>query len=486
MSETGVNAAIVDRSHNTPVPWPAVSVLLAGLFMATLDSYIVIVAAPTIQQDLHAAPSDVQWVLASYQLSYAVALITAGRIGDIVGRRRVFTLGVVLFTLASVLCALSPSVAGLIAARVAQGLGAALIVPQVYAVVSLVVPGVARSRVFGVVGVVLAMATIGGQLLGGVLVGADVLGTSWRPIFAVNLPIGIALLIFTRRVVPELRASAVHRLDLYGAVVLSMAVLSLTYPLVQGPELGWPRWVIVLFALSVLLLGGFVAVEAAVDRRGGDPLLRLRLFAAPTFTLGLLLVVALYAVITSYYLALSVSLQDGLGLSALDAGLVYVPAAGMFFASSLLAGRLVPRYGTPVLLIGGAILSIGYAAAGLVLVTVQEMSIAVLVPLLMVQSVGGGLVITPALNVVLAGVAPDDTGMASGLLSTAQQIGAALGVAVIGGLFFADFDPELGSARHAAAHGFATASFAACAIAALATALICAIAREPSRRDRSQ
>ncbi|PXX59858.1 EmrB/QacA subfamily drug resistance transporter [Nocardia tenerifensis] len=454
------------------VPWTPVSVVMIGMFMAILDSYIVVVAGPAIRADLGASEGQLQWILAGYQLSYAVLMITGGRFADMYGRKRIFLLGAVVFTLSSIVCAAAQSPGPLIAARVVQGLGAALMVPQVFAMIAVLVPEHARHRVFGVLGVVIGLATIGGQLIGGLLIGADLFGSQWRGVFWVNVPIGVLTILLAVKYVPESRVAAARKLDVPGVLALSAALLLLTFPLIQGREAGWPWWTFACFAASAVAFAVFVAAERAVDRAGGEPLVRLALFGQRSFAVGIVLVLCVYAFLTSYYLALSISMQDGLGLSALGSGLVYAPAATTFFVFSMVAGRLVPKYGRRVLEVGAIVVASGYLAMAVVLSCGPEISAALVIPILMWQSVGGGLLITPMLNTVLSGVDPASVGTASGALSTAQQVGGALGVAVIGAVFFAAFRPETDGAAAAAGHAFAMSSVATFLLATVATVLV--------------
>ncbi|MEU7856063.1 MFS transporter [Nonomuraea sp. NPDC049141] len=453
-------------------PWGAVSIVLVGAFMATLDAFIVIVAGPAIQADLGTSGGELQWILAGYQLTFAVFLITGGRLGDMHGRKRTFIAGLALFTLASAACAISQTAPELIAARLVQGLGAALMLPQVYAVITVLVPEKERHRVFGVLGVVLGLATIGGQVVGGLLISADLFGSGWRPVFWINVPIGLAAILLTAGRIPESRAALARKLDLPGVVVLSVALFLLAFPLIHGHEAGWPWWTWAGLGASVLGLALFVAIERRTGRLGGDPLLRISLFATRSFSVGIVLVLAVYAVITSYYLVLSIALQDGLGLSALGAGLVYTPAAVTFFVFSMIAGRLVPRYGRRVLEIGAIVLALGYASTVTVLTCGLPFTPWVVIPTLMLQSVGGGLLITPSLNAVLTRIDPDDAGIASGVLSTAQQVGGALGVAIIGVVFFNSFDAADGGRTAAAAHALAMSSVFTCTVAIVAAVLV--------------
>ncbi|MEV4439222.1 MFS transporter [Streptomyces sp. NPDC049577] len=462
------------------IPWMTISVVLTALFMAVLDSFIVVVADPSIVADLHASDSDVQWVLAGYQLSYAVFIITATRLADLFGRKRIFLLGMTLFTLSSVACALSPNAGSLIAARVVQGLGAALMVPQVFAYVTVLVPAARRHSVYGVLGIVMGMATIGGQVVGGLLIGADLFGSGWRLVFWVNVPIGIAMLLLAVRYVPETGPAAARKLDMPGVLVLSTALFLLVLPLIQGQQAGWPGWVWACFAGSAVAFGLFVAIERSLERRGGDPLVPPALFGQRSFSLGIVLVLALYALIYSYYLALSVTLQQGLGMSALGAGLVHTPAAIAFFVFSMVASRMIPKYGRRVLEVGAIILASGYLATGLLLVSGPRITPLLVIPTLILQSVGGGLVITQALNTVLSHVKPESAGVASGVLSTAQQCGGAIGVAVIGAVFFGSFHPAAAGRVAAAGHAFAVASFGTFAIAVMAGVVVFLLPKRPA------
>ena len=462
------------------IPWVTISVVLTALFMAVLDSFIVVVAGPSIVTNLHASASDVQWVLAGYQLSYAVCMITGTRLADLYGRKRVFLLGVTLFTLSSIACALSPNAASLIAARVIQGLGAALMVPQVFASVTVLVPAARRHSVYGVIGIVMGMATISGQIIGGLLIGANLFDSGWRPVFWVNVPIGIGMLLLAMRFVPETRSAAVRKLDVPGVLALSAALLLLVLPLIQGQQAGWAGWVWACFAGSAVMFGLFVAIERGTGRRDGDPLLPLTLFRQRSFSLGIILVIALYALIYSYYLVLSVTLQQGLNMSALGAALVYTPAAIMFFVFSMVASRIIPKYGRRVLEIGSIILACGYLTTAVVLVSGPRITPLLVIPTLMLQSVGGGLVITPALNTVLSRVKPESAGVASGALSTAQQCGGALGVAIIGAVFFNSFHPGVADRVAAASHAFAIASFGTFAIAVIAAVIVFLLPQRPA------
>ncbi|MEV0371187.1 MFS transporter [Streptomyces sp. NPDC050636] len=479
-------------------PWRALTVVLVGAFMAVLDTFIVLVAAPAIQAGLHASDADIQLVLAGYQLTYAIALIAGARLGDRYGRKRLFLTGMALFTLSSVACALAPDPGSLIAARLVQGLGAAAMFPQVFAMIQVLIPAGQRPRAFGALGAVIGMATIAGQLLGGVLIATDfsaaggllgalvpdAVGSSWRPVFWVNLPIGLATLLLAARFVPESRAPEARRLDLPGAVVLTAALFLLVVPLVEGRTYGWPLWTWLSLAGSALACAAFAVVERRVDASGGTPLVRLRLLRERPFAVGMALVVLTYAGINSFFLILSLTLQDGLGMDALGAGLVYTPLAVAFFAASLVAGRLT-RFGRRVLQAGGLIGGLGYLATiVLVMHAGSALTAWSLAPTLVLIGVGNGLLVTPLLNAVLSNVGPKEVGMASGVLSTGQQVGGAVGVALVGVLYY----NALGGAAHhdirAYNHALTSALLFNLALAATVSTLLPLLPDSPSRRPK--
>ncbi|MEU3714186.1 MFS transporter [Streptomyces catenulae] len=440
-----------------PAPWRALSLVLVGVFMAVLDTFVVLVAAPAVQAGLHASDADTQLILAGYQLAYALALVTGARLGDRYGRRRCFLLGTGAFTLASVACATAPTAGALIAARVAQGLAAAVLFPQVFAVIQVVLPPERRARAFGVLGAVIGLAGVAGQLLGGVLLAADLFGASWRPLFWINVPLGVLTLALAAVYVPESRAAERHRPDLAGTAVLTVALGLLIVPLIEAHGAGGAPWIWAGPVAGAAALYAFVVVERRIEARGGTPLLRPRLLADRAFTTGIALVLLAYCGINSFFLILSLTLQDGLGLDPLAAGLCYVPFAAAFFAGSVATGR-ASRPGRRLLRTGAWILALGHAVT-LAVVTVRGAALtpwALVGPLLLV-GLGNGVLVPPLLHTVLAGVRPAEIGMASGVLSTGQQVGGAAGVAVLGLVFYGTLG---GAARHdtgAYAHALAAA-----------------------------
>jgi EmrB/QacA subfamily drug resistance transporter len=458
-------------------PWPALIVILSGSFMAVLDTFIVLVASPAIQSSLHASDAQVQLIIAGYQVTYAVALITGARLGDRYGRKRLFMLGTAAFIVSSVACASAPDATALVAARLVQGLSAALMFPQVFSMIQVLFPPAQRPRAFGALGATIGISTTVGQLVGGALIAANLFGTTWRPVFWVNVPVGLAALALAAWLVPESKLKDSRRLDLPGAVVLTVALFLLVTPLVQGREAGWPAWTWLSLAASAVAFVGFAVVERQVQKAGGMPLVAPQMFRERPFIVGMLLVVIAYAGVNSFFLILSLTLQNGLGQSALGAGLAYTPLAIAFFLASLAAGRLAAKLGRQVLLIGGATAALGFAATLAVAFTSSDhLTVSRLLGPLILVGLGNGLLLPQLLNAVLARIQPSEVGMASGVLSTGQQVGGAVGVAVIGILFFG----ELGSHGHGIAafsDAFGTAVALNLAIAAAVTVLVCALPR---------
>jgi MFS family permease len=313
------------------------------------------------------------------------------------------------------------------------------------------------------------------------LISANLFGSHWRPVFWVNVPIGLVTLALAVRLVPETRAPQAHRLDLPGVAVLTIALALLVVPLIEGRQAGWPLWAWLSLAASVAAFAAFAVVERQVEARGGAPLVALHLFSRRPFLVGIGLVLATYAGLNSFFLVLSLALQDGLGLSALSAGLIYTPEAVTFFAVSLLAGRLAPRYGRTLLEAGGIVLAIGYGATALTAALAgSSLTGPEIIPSLVIQGVGGGLLLTPLLNAILSRMGPAEVGQASGVLSTTQQVGGSLGIAVIGVLFF----DALGHAAHRAtgsyAHALAVGVLFNLVVAAAGAALVFALPTAPA------
>ncbi|HEX4579430.1 MAG TPA: MFS transporter [Candidatus Dormibacteraeota bacterium] len=424
-----------------PRRWKALAVVLIATFMILLDISIVNVAIPSIQRDLGATYAEIQWVLAGYQLAYAVVLITGGRLGDIFGRKRLFIIGVSGFTLASALCGLAQNPVMLVASRIVQGLMAALMYPQVLSVIQVGFPPRERGTAFGIFGGIIGIAAISGPLLGGLLISADVhianIALLWRPIFLVNLPIGIGAVIAASVYLRESRAPDAPRLDIPGTVLATAGLFLIAFPLVEGRDAGWAPWTYLMIVGGVAVMAIFGRYIRSCARRGGHPLVEPRLFGDRAFVVGSAIAMVFFAGIPAFFLTFSLYIQIGLGFSALHAGLTTLPWALAAAIASGISIRLAPRLGKRILSLGCIALVIGIAALWL---TVKTAGTAVnsyeMIPALALGGVGLGLVVAPLINIILAGIQSGFAGSASGVLTTVQQIGGALGVAVIGIIFF--------------------------------------------------
>ena len=420
-----------------PRRWLTLVVLLLAAFMNLLDISIVNIAIPSIQRNLHATYADVQWALAGYTLAYALVLITGGRLGDTFGRKRLFLIGVTGFTLMSALCGAAQSPAMLIGSRVAQGAFGAIMIPQVLSVIQVIFPARERIKALAAFGVTAGLGTVSGPLLGGLLTQHNLFGLDWRPIFLINVPVGILAVAASAVLVRESRAPRPPRLDPIGVTLISATLLLLLYPLVEGRQLGWPTWTFVSMAAAVPMLAVFIGYERAKDRRDGSPLVQLGLFRQRAFAVGIAIALTFFLGVTSFALILTLFLQLGLGYGPLHAGLTFLPfSAGVLLASGA-AARLAPKFGRGVTMVGALVMAGGMAG---LIATVHHFGGAVttweMAPALVVAGLGMGAVLAPLADILLAGVQPQDAGSASGIFNTSLQLGASIGVAVIGVIFF--------------------------------------------------
>ncbi|WP_406091266.1 MFS transporter [Streptomyces sp. NBC_01013] len=403
--------------------------VLAGVFITVLDFFIVNVAVPSTQHDLRAGPAAIEWVVAGYALAYGSGLILGGRLGDIYGRRRMFSLGIALFTLASIACGLAPTATTLIVARVVQGAAAALLSPQVLAIIRTAYAGPERIGAINAYALTMGLAAVFGQLIGGVLIHADLFGLGWRACFLLNVPVGIAVLAVARRVIPETRVADAARLDLPGAALVTSALAAALLPLIEGREQGWPAWTWASFAASAALFTALV-----MRRLPLAPLIDPALFRQRGFVAGLFTYLAFTMGMAAYFLIFALYVQQGRGLDALEAGLAFVPIGAGYLVASLLAPRLANRLGRQVIAIGGLARALGLAA--LLVMVGQEVAVVRLVPALLVDGIGMGLALGPIMTSALAGVTPRYAGAAASALTTAQQVGGALGVGAVGIVYY--------------------------------------------------
>ncbi|MBN6051929.1 DHA2 family efflux MFS transporter permease subunit [Nonomuraea sp. RK-328] len=418
--------------------WPALGVILAAEVMDMLDALITTIAAPTIRKDLGGEESLVQWLGAGYTLAMAIGLITGGRLGDLLGRKRMFLIGATGFTLTSLLCGLSTSPELLIAGRALQGLFGAVMLPQGLGMIKEMFPPEEIGKAFGAFGPVMTISSVGGPILGGWLVDADLFGAGWRMIFLINLPLGLAAVLAGIKFLPEIRLSDATRLDILGVLLVSVAGFLLIYPLIQGPELDWPAWTFASMAGSLVMFAVFALYETRRARSGKDPLVTPSLFRKRAFSGGLVAGLAFFSGLIGFSLVLSLFTQVGLHYSPLKAGLTSLPQAlGAVVGFGVAMSGLQEKLGRGLLQIGTVVMAAGTAVFGVTVhLTGTDVSPWQLAPGLAIAGIGMGMVMAPFFDIVLAGVDHHESGSASGTLTAVQQLGAALGAAVLGTFFF--------------------------------------------------
>ncbi|MCL8252734.1 MFS transporter [Aeromicrobium fastidiosum] len=417
--------------------WHALAVCLLAGAMTLLDVSIVNVALPSIREGLDAGNGTIQWVVAGYALAFGIVLVPAGRLGDARSRKTVFMAGVALFTIASAVCGAAQEPLWIGAARVAQGIGGGLITPQVSGFIQNLFKGPERGRAFGLFGATIGVSTAIGPVLGGLLIqlGGDESG--WRLVFYVNVPIGILLLVLAHRYLPTAARGPQQSLDPVGVLLFGTAMLFVLLPLVTGNQddslSRRPWW---LLGVAAVLLLVFVAWERRWTSRGSETLLDLSLVKVRSFVLGLGVGTFYFAGFTSIFIVLTLYLQQGLGYSALEAGLSQLPFAVGSATSSLLGGRLVERFGRLLVVAGLVMIAAALVVVDLLVPHLDGDVGLALAPVLLLAGLGGGLVIAPNITLSLDEVDPARAGAGGGLLQTAQRVGSAIGVAIVLALFF--------------------------------------------------
>ncbi|HZR50288.1 MAG TPA: MFS transporter [Streptosporangiaceae bacterium] len=430
-------------------PWGVLAIILTAVFMQLLDTTITMVGVPSIQNSLHSSFGEIQLVVAGYMLAFACVLVLGGRLGDTFGRKRMFWWGMAGFTVASAVCGAAPDALTLIVSRVVQGMASGLMFPQVLGIIQVVFRKDQRTKAIGFYGATIGLATILGPVTGGGLIDLNIAGWGWRSIFFVNVPIGVAALALGAMMIPESRAvftggtvppgppSATSRLDLPGALLLGAGLFLLVLPLVIGRDEDWPAWSFACIAVSPFVLAAFSAYERNRTRRDRTPLIDTTLFRQRPFTLGLVACLVFFTGIPSFFMILLLTLQEGLGYSPVKAGAVTLGFAAALAIGSARSAAATKKLGTRVLVAGCALMVLGQLAVMGVMVWVGTglRGWQLLIPMF-IAGLGGGLFIAPVTNVVLAGITSRNAGSASGALATAQQVGAALGIAVVGVIFF--------------------------------------------------
>ncbi|GGF03287.1 MFS transporter [Aliidongia dinghuensis] len=447
-----------------PHRWAALVILLTGAFLAPLDFFIVNVAMPSITSGLGATASDVQLVISGYAIVYAVFLITGGRLGDIFGRKAVFLAGLAGFALASAFCGLAWSPATLIFARLLQALAAAAMAPQALASVHALFPAHERGRALSIYGVTLGLSSIAGQLLGGALVAADLDGLGWRLVFLINLPVAVVAFAAAIPLLRETRGGHRPRLDWGGVVLSAIALTVFVLPLIEGRERGWPWWSIAMLVTTPVFVELFRRYEIRLAKAGGAPLVAIEVFQSPGLLRGLGAILTLYA-LAAFFLTYSIYLQSALDMTALQAGLAILPFSAGFLTGST-ASPMVGRWFGPLSSSLGFLLS----ATGLVATSLVVRSapagmvppLALIAPALLVIGLGMGLSIPTMVRVIVERVEPHRAGLVGGIVNSTLQVSAAIGVAVLGGLFYAALGTRTDAQSVAHAFSLTLLAIAAC------------------------
>ncbi|MER5929554.1 MFS transporter [Streptomyces sp. NPDC002054] len=418
---------------------------MTAAFMDLVDVTIVNIAIPAMRSDLGASTSAIQWITAGYALAFAAGLITGGRLGDIYGRKRLFLIGIAGFTAASLLCGIAANPGMLVASRLLQGSMAALMVPQVLAIIHVTFPEHERGKVFGMFGAIVGLGAVSGPMLGALLTEWNLFGLEWRPIFLINLPVGIAGVILGRKFIVESKAPKALRLDLVGVVLATLAMVMLIYPLTQGRENDWPLWGFLCMGAVPLVAAAFIGYEKYKTARDGSPLVELSLFKVKSFAAGIAVQVTFGIATGIFFLVWTLMMQMGLGWSALRSGLTGIPfSLAVSVSAGMSVQKLVPRFGRKVLQAGALIM-----AGALVLyiwesqhygmeITSWQMA----APLILL-GLGMGLIVAPLTDMVLSEVPREHAGSASGLINTTQQMGNALGLGLTSVVYFGLIDNDL-------------------------------------------
>lgn len=418
-------------------PWLATVLLLLGNFMNLIDVSIVNVALPSIQRNLGATAAQIEWVSAAYVLAFAAGLLPFGRFGDKFGRKRLFLMGIGLFTLASALCGFALNMPMLIWSRALQGIGGAMMVPQVMAIMHVMFPPEQKARAFALAGVVASLGAVTGPLMGGALITGNIAGLDWRPIFLVNLPIGLFVIVAGLRWIPALSSDRRMRIDWPGIGLFSLAVVLVVLPVIEGALLGWPWWCVAMLVASLPTGAAFVWRQAILARRGRAQLLPVTLMRNGGFVSGVAMVMLHFSAIPGMFLVLALYLQTGFGLDPMQSGIATAP----FPLGIMLGSYVTGRFGTRAMSIRMAV-GVGIMLTGMVWLRhvtghpPEPFTSVTLIGPLALCGLGMGLTISPLFQTVLHSVPTHDAGAGSGAMQAFQQVGAAVGIAVVSSLFF--------------------------------------------------
>jgi EmrB/QacA subfamily drug resistance transporter len=441
------------KADADPRRWVALFVLLIANFMNLIDVTIVNVALPSMRDGLGATDSQIEWVIAAYIMAFALGLLPFGRLGDIVGRTTLFLWGVAGFTIASGLCGLAPNIEFLIAARVVQGLAGAMMTPQVLAIATVTFPPQERGQAFSLFGLSAGLASVCGPILGGVLISGHLFGLDWQPIFLVNIPIGIAAVVAGWFLIPRLPGHPGLKNDYVGIVLFGLGLVAVVFPIVEGRTYGWPLWAFAMIATGLALLVAFVFWTRSRAANGQSQLLNFDLITNRQFMFGAFVTTVFASGIPGMFMVISLLLQGGFDFSPLESGLTNTPFSVGVLIASLIAGRFGSHYLRSRLATSGALLVIGIGWLHFYIASVTDsIDHWQFLPPLLIAGIGLGLGFSSLFQLVLSNVPPRDAGAGSGALQAFQQVGGALGVALIGQIFFSTLGNSFaaGGTPHAA------------------------------------
>lgn len=425
------------RAEADPRRWIALAVLLLASFMNLMDVTIVNVAIPSMQENLGADASHIEWVIAGYVLAFALGLLPFGRLGDIVGRTKMFLWGVGAFTLASAACGFAPTIEWLIGARVLQGLAGAMMTPQVLAIATVTFPPEERGQAFSLFGLSSGLAAVAGPILGGLIIDADILGMDWRPIFLVNIPVGILAIVLGLAIIPRPPGQPSMRNDYVGILLFGASIIAIVFPVIEGRALGWPAWSWAMMASALAGLGVFVWWERCMHLAGAPQLLNYTLITNGQFVLGAFITTVFASGIPGFFMVMSLLLQSGYGLTPLESGLTNTPFSVGVLVVSLIAGRFGSHYLRTRVAISALLLVTAMGWNHLIISGLgDELNRWWFLPPLFIGGLGLGLGFSALFQAVLANVPPRDAGSGAGALQAMQQVGGAMGVALIGQIFF--------------------------------------------------
>ncbi|MCX4800047.1 MULTISPECIES: MFS transporter [unclassified Streptomyces] len=420
-----------------PRRWAMLAVALVAMFMAIFDFYVINIATPSLQSQLNIGEATLELIIGGYTFTYASLLVASGRWGDIFSYKRMFMIGMGLFTVASLFCGIAQTGSQLVVVRLIQGVGAALMVPQVVAFITVTFPPPERPKALSWFGATIGLAVVAAQILGGVLLSADVASLGWRVIFLINIPIGLVTMLLAAKLLPNARAARKPKQDVIGNIGISITLGLAILPVVLGRSEGWPVWGWIMLGLSVPFAIGTVMYEKALLAKGGEPMLNLSLFQNKSYGVGILIIVGVMTFYSGFIFGMTMFLQFGLGLSPLRAGLTFGPMGLGFALSSLMARPMLMKYGVKVITIGQVLLVLSTVVLLFQLnFSGTDTSAWEMVVPMVLGGLGTGVTLPALTGVVMSKVAPQQAGVASGLLSTAQQFANTIGVAVFGVFFF--------------------------------------------------